>query len=96
MKIPTWLRWRSDAELDEELQAHLELETRANIERGLSPAQARAAAHRRFGNATRVKERARESDPLFRLEALFNDLRYALRSLARAPGFTSAAVLRNS
>ncbi len=93
MRMPRWLRWRSDAELDEELQAHLHLETQANLDRGLSPEQARSAAARRFGNATRVKERAREADPLFRLEALGSDLRYAVRNLARAPGFTLAAAL---
>ena len=63
MKIPRWLRWRSDAELNEEIQAHLELEIQSKLDRGLSPEQARRAALRRFGNATLVRERARESDP---------------------------------
>jgi predicted permease len=93
MKIPAWLRWRSDAELDDEIQTHIDMETRANVERGLSVEQARSAAQRRFGNATLTKERVREADPLFRLEALFTDLRHALRSLRRSPGFAVAAVL---
>ena len=54
MKIPRWLRWRSRAELDEEIEAHLDFEIRANLARGLSPAEARFAAQRRFGNATVV------------------------------------------
>ena len=61
MRIPRWLRWRSNAELDQEIEAHLELEIRANLDRGLSPDEARFAAMRRFGNATLVKDRARES-----------------------------------
>jgi predicted permease len=93
MKIPAWLRWRSDAELDDEIQTHIEMEIRANVERGLSLEQARSAAQRRFGNATRAKERVREADPLFRLESLLTDLRHALRSLRRSPGFAAAAVL---
>jgi putative ABC transport system permease protein len=93
MKIPRWLRWRSNVELDEEIEAHLELEIRANLDRGLSPEQARSAAKRRFGNATLVKERAREANPFSRLEIFAKDVRYAFRSLVRAPGFALAALL---
>ena len=90
MKVPRWLQWRSDAELREEIQAHLEMEIEANLDRGLSPEEARMAAQRRFGNAMVVRERAREADPLFTLEIFAKDLRYALRSLLRVPGFTLA------
>ena len=93
MKIPAWLRWRSDAELDDEIQTHIDMEIRDNVDRGLSLEQAQSAARRRFGNATLAKERVREADPLFRLEQLFSDIRHALRSLKRSPGFAAAAVL---
>ena len=91
MKAPRWLRWRSDMELREEIQTHLEMEIQANLERGLPPEQARLAAQRRFGNAMLVRERAREADPLFGLEIFLKDVRYALRGLLRVPGFTLAA-----
>jgi putative ABC transport system permease protein len=91
MKVPKWLRWRSDADLREEIQAHLEMEIQANLDRGLSPEEARAAAQRQFGNVMVVRERAREADPLFTLEIVLKDVRYALRSLLRVPGFTLAA-----
>jgi predicted permease len=93
MNVRRLLRWRSHAELDEEIAAHLELEVQANIERGLAPDEARAAARRRFGNAAVVKQQARENDPLFRLESFVTDVRQTLRSLRRSPGFTAAAVL---
>ena len=91
MKVSRWLRWRSDTELREEIEAHLEMEIQANLDRGFSPEQARAAAQRRFGNATLVRERAREADPFFSLEVFLKEVRYALRSLLRVPGFTLAA-----
>lgn len=92
-RLPRWLRWRSREELEEEIQAHIDLETQSAIERGLTPEEARYAASRAIGNATRVKERAREADPLAWMESIAKDLRYALRSLARSPSFTVAAVL---
>jgi predicted permease len=88
-----WRRWRSHDELEEEIQAHLELEAQIHLERGLSPHAARAAAQRRFGNATLVRERAREADPFAGLEIFGKDVRHAMRSLIRTPGFTLAALL---
>jgi predicted permease len=93
VKLPRWLQWRSRQELDEEIAAHLELATRAGIERGLAPEDAHYAALRQVGNTTRLRERARAADPLFHFENIAKDVRYALRSLLRNPGFTAAAVL---
>jgi hypothetical protein len=93
MKSLCWLRWRSGEELDEEIAAHLEFATKAGIERGLTPDEAAFAARRGLGNATRLKERAREGDPLFWIGSIAKDVRYTLRSLRRNPGFTAAAVL---
>lgn len=93
MKFPRWLRWRSFQELDQEIQVHLDLATRAGIERGLQPKEAHLAARREMGNRTRLLERAREADPLFRFESIARDLHYAVRNLRRRPGFTLAAIL---
>ena len=87
------LRWRKDSEFDEEIQAHIDCEIKANLDRGMRPENARAEALRKFGNLTRVKERAREADPIFWLESLGRDLRYGIRNLSRSPGFTAVAVL---
>jgi len=66
------LRWRSDLELEveEELQFHIELLQRENIQRGMSLEEARAATLKRFGNLDRVKNECvaicRRSRPLQR------------------------------
>jgi hypothetical protein len=85
MRLPAWLRWRADRELDEEIQAHLELEIQNNISRGMMAEEARFAALRTFGSPTYVRELAREADPLHQLDNLSRDVLFSLRMLRRAP-----------
>jgi putative ABC transport system permease protein len=92
MRIPRWLRWRTDKELDEEIAAHLDLEIQANLDRGLTLGEARAAALRRFGSRARVGERTRESDPLFVMSQIWSDLKHEVRSLVKRPGIGAAVV----
>ena len=49
MKVRRWLRWRTDRDLDEEIESHLDLDIQANIDRGLAPEQARRQG-RDFGS----------------------------------------------
>jgi hypothetical protein len=79
--------------LDQEIRDHIERETLANIDRGMSPADARAAALRAFGNITRVTEKTRDVWSLVWLEQLWQDIRYGVRMLVRNPGFTAVVVL---
>jgi len=51
---------RRDAEMAEEMQAHLDLLTERNIAAGMSPSEARNAALREFGGVEQIKEVARE------------------------------------
>src|SRR5712671_3675534 len=53
-------RKRMLEELDQDIRDHIQSETQDNIERGMSPEEARYAAIRKFGNVTRVKEETRE------------------------------------
>ena len=58
----TFRTGKLDNELDEELRSHLEMRVADNIDAGMTPAEARHDAQKRFGNTTLVKEDARETD----------------------------------
>ena len=86
-------RNRALDDLDRDIQDHLEREIADNIERGMSPDEARAAALRKFGNVTSVKEATREVWRHAWLEQSLQDLRYGVRMLRRSPGFAAVVIL---
>jgi len=85
-------RRRTETELDEELGFHVEMETRANIDAGMSPAEARRVALRDLGGVTQITEADREARATF-LDSIAHDVTFALRQMRRSPGVTIAALL---
>ena len=85
-------RTRVDEELDLELRDHLTRETKANIARGMSEAEARRAALVAFGGVERFREETRDTRALQWIDTTLQDLRYALRGLRRAPSFAFVAI----
>jgi predicted permease len=92
----SWLRFlrrkRSDAELQSEIEAFLTEETADNEARGMSPEEARRQARVKLGNPQKVRESLwmQNSTPL--LANLGHDVKYAVRTLSRTPGFSIIAV----
>ena len=81
-----------DDRLSEEIETHLELLTNDLIAKGLSLADARTAARRAFGAVDQLKFVYRDQRGLPVLEALAQDVRFAVRLLRRDGGFTITAV----
>jgi len=81
------------AEVDEELQFHIDRQIEANLTTGMSEYEARRQALISFGGRESAREQCREQRPSWSLELLLRDLRFAFRGLLRNPGLASVAVL---
>ena len=91
MKNPRRPRDR-EAELDREIQDHLDLEGEGLQRAGLSDEEAKRVARHVFGNPASVRVDVRESWGWQWLERLWLDTRLAVRLWARTPGFSAIAI----
>jgi hypothetical protein len=80
-------------DIEEEVRAHIEMETETNIKRGMAPDEARVRALKSFGNVSRNTELGYDIRGGGWLETLWQDLRYGARILLKNLGFTLVVIL---
>ena len=91
--VGTFTGGRRDRDFDAELESHLQLHVDDNIRAGMSPQEARRRAVIALGSLEGTKEAYRDRRGLPAVESLIRDLRYGVRTLVKAPGFTLAAIV---
>src|SRR5580700_8860252 len=94
------MNWRNlfrrekwDRERLEEIESYVQMETDQNIARGMRETEERAAACRKLGNRTRIREEIYRMNTVAFLDTLFHDIRYGLRALRHKPMFAAVALL---
>jgi predicted permease len=106
-KAPAWRRylrfWRADpaADVDAELQFHLDSRIEELTQQGVATADARRAALAEFGDYTSVRQEVQMLERSYerrqaltdRMADFARDARYALRSLSRSPGLSAVIVI---
>src|ERR1700733_3911329 len=84
---------RLNAEIDEELEYHLQSLVRDNLERGMPPERARQDAARRFGSRRQARDETRDANIFVWMDSMVRDVRYAARNFRKNLGATAVAVV---
>jgi predicted permease len=97
-RLASILRWivsrdRAEQDLHDDVQAFVDMAAADKMRDGASPAEARRSAVIDLGGVEQTKERVRSARHGAWLDDVGRDVRYALRTCARSPGFTSVVVI---
>jgi predicted permease len=84
---------RAEREMNREIDGHLALIVDEFLRRGMSPEEAGLAARRAYGGIEQAKELHRQERSFLWIEQCWKDIRFAVRGLARNPGFTAVAAI---
>jgi predicted permease len=83
----------ADDEQREELDSYLDITAQEYVERGMPPGEARAAARRKLGNATLIREEIYRMNSVSFIEGFLRDARHAVRMIRTNPGFVLTIIL---
>jgi putative ABC transport system permease protein len=84
---------RTQEDFDAELESHVAMHTEEGVRAGMSAEEARRQALIRLGGAEQTRQAYRDRATLPPIESVLQDVRFALRQMLKAPGFTITAVL---
>jgi predicted permease len=86
-------RFRCDADLEDELRVHLEMQAEENTDRGMPPVEAQRRAHLRLGRTPAIIERIRDQEAIVMLEGWYRDFLFGIRAIRQSPVFCITAIL---
>lgn len=88
-----WGREGFEAGMAEEFRFHLDARTADLVAEGVPEAEASRRARMELGSVDTLREDCRQSRGLRLVDQLQHDVRHAVRSLRKTPGFTAAALV---